>query len=490
MSFSLEDAQEAGQIIITTVSNGGSLIDAANIISQNSNHDIAAWGGALATITGIVFKPDTGLGSFFNTIGIAAEVVNAISEVFDGEFTVDDIAAISGVIGAILARNPATEIPAAYFILISLLPTFARWLEGSPLSDQINQFWDAARNWRPRVDPLALDLNNNGIETISADGTVLFDHNGDGIKNSTGWLESTDGWLVLDRNSDGMINSGKELFGVDTIKSNGQKATDAFDALKDLDANNDNKIDAVDAVFNLLRVWQDSNQDGISQATELTSLADQHITQINLNVEITNNNLGNGNAEVAKATFVRDDGTSSAVSALNLQSNPFYRQFPEMSISSGSKQLPDMKASGAVRDLREAAGSSYDLKAALITYSKQSTRADQLNKLDELLTAWANTSEMKTSQQSDLIHVHYLIPGLNMYTYDEPLHLEEDDSLAQLRVQLGKVLKMIDVLERFNGTLFIQAQDGNTASGVISYLRNPPNQQIINDEIYFWQLTA
>ena len=86
-------------------------------------------------------------------------------------------------------------------------------------STNINTNWRAAIS-PPRRDPLAIDLDADGIETlgIPASGTpILFDHDADGIKTGTGWLKSDDAWLVLDRDNNGSIDSGRELFGVDTL---------------------------------------------------------------------------------------------------------------------------------------------------------------------------------------------------------------------------------------------------------------------------------
>jgi len=188
----------------------------------------------------------------------------------------------------------------------------------------------------PRRDPLVLDLDGDGIETTSTrDGTIiLFDHDADGVKTGTGWVKPDDGWLVLDRNSNGTIDSGRELFGVDTLKSNGQLATDGFDALKDLDANQDGKIDATDSVFANLRIWRDLSQDGISQANELSMLNANSITGIGVNSSAVNTDLGNGNIQTAAGTFTRSDGTSGATGETNgaaanldLLVNTFYRTF-------------------------------------------------------------------------------------------------------------------------------------------------------------------
>ncbi len=136
--------------------------------------------------------------------------------------------------------------------------------ELSRIAQDVNDLYTSATNLR-LYDPLTLDLDGDGIETLSADGSVLFDHNGDGVKQGTGWIAPDDGLLVLDRNGNGLIDNGSELFGDNTTLNNGQSAEHGFAALSDLDSNGDGQFDAEDAQFADVKVWRDLNTDGISQ---------------------------------------------------------------------------------------------------------------------------------------------------------------------------------------------------------------------------------
>jgi hypothetical protein len=157
----------------------------------------------------------------------------------------------------------------------------------------LNDHYRQARGWIRR-DPLAIDLDGDGIETVGVDAGVLFDHNADGIETGTGWLKGDDAFLVIDRNGNGVIDSGRELFGVDTVVGTDSQdkpiyATDGFDALKSIDSNGDGVFNASDAQYANVCLWQDSNQDGVSQANELISLSDAGITGIDLTVEFHSN---------------------------------------------------------------------------------------------------------------------------------------------------------------------------------------------------------
>ncbi len=272
--------------------------------------------------------------------------------------------------------------------------------------NKINSNFLLAIEFIQRRDPLALDLDGDGIETIAANTGITFDFDGDGLKTGTGWVKGDDGFLVFDRNASGFIEKGSELFGVDTIKSNGEKATDGFDALRDLDSNADGVFDSQDVEFANVRVWQDLNQDGVSQANELKSLAEHNIIAINLDSTSANQN-SNGNLISAVGTFVRGDGSESLINGnlsqaanLDLASNPFYRQFTDrIALDTTAKGLPDMQGYGAVRDLREASMLNPELKGVLAQYASAQTRQEQLGLLDRVLAEWAESSGYRTFDQ-------------------------------------------------------------------------------------------
>ena len=188
----------------------------------------------------------------------------------------------------------------------------------------------------PRRDPLAIDLDGDGIEAVgipASGNPILFDHDADGIKTGTGWVKSDDAWLVLDRDGNGTIDSGRELFGVDTLitvtetlpggsqaVTYTRNARTGFEALRTLDTGNgtagstghgDGVFNASDAAFSQVRLWQDLNQDGVSQASELFTLADKGITRINLNETTASTNLGNGNTVTGHATVTRSNGSTT-----------------------------------------------------------------------------------------------------------------------------------------------------------------------------------
>ena len=121
-----------------------------------------------------------------------------------------------------------------------------------------------------KSDPLALDLNGDGLRTTGVENGVLFDINGDGIKEKSSFVSGGDAFLAYDKNGNGMIDGAKELFG----DSNGYQH--GFAELASYDENKDGKIDSSDAIYDQLQLFSmDKNQQ-----QKLSSLSESGIASI------------------------------------------------------------------------------------------------------------------------------------------------------------------------------------------------------------------
>ncbi len=333
--------------------------------------------------------------------------------------------------------------------------------------------FDAARSWRPvRFDPLVLDLDRDGIETVGTGAGVFFDHNGNGIKTGTGWINADDGLLARDQNGNDSIDDGRELFGDQTMLQNGATAATGFAAVGDLDTNSDGRIDGTDEAFSELKIWRDLNQDGISQANELANLVDLDISSINLGSSTANWNT-NGNTISKTGTFTRTDGTTGIIADVSLAAKTYNREFTStIDIPERLAALPDIKGTGNIRDLREAAATSLQLEDTLSRFSTANTRNEQMALLDQLLKDWADTSGLAGSLEeraSSQYRVEYTAFG-NIQRYSHLTRTSEvvsegvtnsenpliDKEYRNLILQWNE---RIHILEAFNGSYFFKLPD-------------------------------
>ena len=136
-----------------------------------------------------------------------------------------------------------------------------------------------------RLYPVILDLDGDGVE-IAVSTSVFFDWDDDGFLEQGSWVSPDDGFLVIDLNEDGtrgegdnQINQTREL--VLSLWGN-EGDTDLQAVQRAFDDNSDLVLNNQDAVWSELRVWQDINQNGVSETGELRTLEEWGITEINL----------------------------------------------------------------------------------------------------------------------------------------------------------------------------------------------------------------
>jgi hypothetical protein len=169
----------------------------------------------------------------------------------------------------------------------------------------------------PNTSPIVIDVAHNGFNLTNASGGVVFNLNGIGGKEKLAWTsgDSDDAWLVLDRNGNGTIDDGTELFGDVTPqpdppadeKKNGFRALAEYDKLAN-GGNGNGQIESGDSVFASLRLWQDSNHNGLSEPGELYTLSSQNVAALEFDYKYSKKTDNHGNQFSFRAKVKSSNG--------------------------------------------------------------------------------------------------------------------------------------------------------------------------------------
>ena len=325
--------------------------------------------------------------SFGNFVeGIAGGLNNLLNGAADlgGNIRNGLVGALSGIVGAFgdFMKNK-------FLNGADLLRGLAAIIQGG--------FSSAAQN----TCPLILDLDGNGVETLSMASGVHFDHDGNGFAQLSGWVHPNDGLLVLDRNGNGQIDNGSELFGNYTPLNNGTLALNGFDALAELDANGDGIIDANDVEFANLRVWRDLNSNGILDDGELFTLSELGIASLNLGYTTENITDGQGNLHLQIGSFTLTDGTTREMhdvwfaedTAMTIDLN-------QVEISSVIAALPEVLGFGNVHSLRQAMerDQSGALQTLVESFVMETNGVARTALLTQIVYEWAGVTNVNPTK--------------------------------------------------------------------------------------------
>ncbi|EEE9947816.1 hypothetical protein DJ252_23050, partial [Salmonella enterica subsp. enterica serovar Uzaramo] len=257
-------------------------------------------------------------------------------------------------------------------------------------------------------DPIIIDLNGDGVKTISKSAGLVFDHDGNLFAENTGWVSPEDGLLVLDRNHDGKIGSGNELFGSNTILNNGQKAQNGYEALREYDENHDGMIDKNDSIWSQLKVWQDKNSNASVDDGELLSMEQLKIAGVKLNYQNINNTDREGNAHLQRGDVIYEDGHTGITEDIGLDTDKGKTQYVgDTTVSNDVMVLPYIRGFGNIADLQVTMSHNDSLKALVSQYVTASD-GDKSRLVEQIIYTWMGVNDTDPHSRGNYIDARHL----------------------------------------------------------------------------------
>jgi hypothetical protein len=168
------------------------------------------------------------------------------------------------------------------------------------------------RSTQSRLQVLVMSSSAGGPNLVSLDKSVVTADVGQtGSLKNIGWVGAKDSLLVADTYGDGLIDITTQ----GNFQSLKPAAKTSLSGLAAYDTNGDGIINAADANFSQLKLWQDANQDGVSTPAELKSLSDSGVQSITLQGAKTSRDTGDlkSNQVLAQATLTLSNGQQSTL---------------------------------------------------------------------------------------------------------------------------------------------------------------------------------
>ncbi|MCL2718168.1 MAG: hypothetical protein FWE14_05250 [Lachnospiraceae bacterium] len=280
-------------------------------------------------------------------------------------------------------------------IALGIERDFLQELANDAAGNGIAETEDLFSNVRGTVSPIAINLDGSGIESLSLRNGVYFDHTGNGFRTKSGWVAPNTGLLVRGVDENSRIISGRNLFGDNTLLKNGRLAANGFEALKDLDDNNNGIFDANDAAFHELYLWFDLNSNGRIDPGELIPLSETGIVSIDLNYVNSDYIDSNGNAFKQISTADMEDGTIiDVIDIWFVRDVQDTRAVDRVRVSDEIRALPQIRGFGTTHSLQQAMmlDTSERLKGLVEQFIEEENESARRRLVPQIINRWTGTT--------------------------------------------------------------------------------------------------
>lgn len=293
----MDEIQAAGlesQVLLGDLHSEGEWV-AITMVYQNDWVRAPFWLGAGADTDEDTFRSDvqSALAQFGGVDPISLDAVDSILAGCSPELVLDpctDLSAYNGLSARVDWVSPSDECQGVNATVDLVSGAISCW--------EVDLCDDGGGD-----TPLVVKFDNAPVEFAPAAAGTSFDIAGAGECTSHDWPSAATPWLALDRDQSGSIDSGAELFGSGTVLSGGDKASNGFEALAELDTNGDGQISRADEDFASLVLWSDYDGDKRSTFAEAPTAQSMGLLSIDLDYRVDASCDGRGNCEVERATF-------------------------------------------------------------------------------------------------------------------------------------------------------------------------------------------
>ncbi|EHB8454786.1 hypothetical protein JVX81_004792, partial [Salmonella enterica] len=375
---------------------------------------------------------------FSGKFGAPASFANLMAKYKRGEDTISDWLAVGSDISLLIAGY--TKIPAAATVA-SILGT-AAFLTSDGFKDMASKLLELTQKYgiadpetggwllppnnqlmemfpgpegpdmsdaENTSSPIIIDLDRDGVETISLENGVFFDHDGNKFAESTGWVSPDDGLLVFDRDGNGQIDNGSELFGNNTLQADGTNASNGYNALKEYDDNNDGALDENDAIWNQLQIWQDKNSNGRVDEGELLTMKQAGIASINTMYKNSSTTDSQGNLHKQTGSITYTDGSKGQSADVWFNTDTGNTRYDgDKNIRDDIRTMPYVRGFGNITDLHVAMTGNALLESLVREFISDPVKAKSSGLLERIIYSWAGVDGIAADARGEYIDARKL----------------------------------------------------------------------------------